>query len=51
MQNNHDNKKVSKATFEISTDHGIPEQIINDKNKLFTLKSNTNLRNFLGIKF
>ena len=32
------------------TDHGIPEQIINDKDKLFTSKFNTGLRKTLGIK-
>ena len=31
-------------------DHGIPEQIINDKNKLFTSKFNTKLRETLKIK-
>ena len=31
-------------------DHGIPEQIINDRNKLYTSKFNTGLRKALGIK-
>ena len=31
-------------------DHGIPEQIINDKNKLFTSKFNKKLRKSLGMK-
>ena len=31
-------------------DHGIPEQIINDKDKLFTSKFNTGLRKTLGTK-
>ena len=31
-------------------DHGIPEQIINNKDKLFISKFNTGLRKILGIK-
>ena len=34
----------------IFADHGIFEQIINDKNKLFTLKFNTKLRKILEMK-
>ena len=34
----------------IFADHGIPEQIINDRDKLFTSKFNTKLRKTLGIK-
>ena len=34
----------------IFTDHGIFEQIINDRNKLFTSKFNTGLRQTLGMK-
>ena len=34
----------------IFADHGIPEQIINDRDKLFTSKFNTKLRKALGIK-
>ena len=32
------------------TDHGIPEHIINDKDKLFTSKLNTKLRKTLKMK-
>ena len=34
----------------IFADHGIPEQIISDKDKLFTSKFNTGLRETLGMK-
>ena len=35
---------------EIFADHGIPEQIISDRDKLFTSKFNTRLRETLGMK-
>ena len=44
-------EKLAKLFFKkIFTDHGIPEQIISDKNKLFTSKFNTRLRKTLGMK-
>ena len=44
-------EKLAKLFLKkIFTDHGIPEQIINDKNKLFPSKFNTKLRETLEMK-
>ena len=44
-------EKLAKLFLKkIFADHGIPEQIINDKDKLFTSKFNTGLRKTLGMK-
>ena len=44
-------EKLAKLFLkEIFADHGIPEQIISDRNKLFTSKFNTGLRKALGMK-
>ena len=44
-------EKLAKLLLKkIFADHGIPEQIINDRDKLFTSKFNTKLRKTLGIK-
>ena len=44
-------EKLAKLFLKkIFADHGIPEQIISDRNKLFTSKFNTGLRKTLGMK-
>ena len=43
-------KLAKKKLIFFFADHGIFEQIINDKNKLFTSKFNTGLRKTLGMK-
>ena len=44
-------EKLTKLLLKkIFADHGIPEQIISDRDKLFTSKFNTGLRKTLGMK-
>ena len=43
-------EKLAKLFLEKKLDHGIFEQIINDKDKLFTSKFNTRLRKALAMK-